>query len=103
MHLRPPPFVPRVRREDSTKYFDSEEKILGDSSIAESSLDITHGVDGNQSASKTKKLLKQKRPRDKLLRDMEIADTVLQARKKGAFLGYTYRRPHTSPWTTIQV
>jgi len=34
----------------------------------------------------------KKRPRDKLLRDREVAPKVLELRKKGAFLGYTYRR-----------
>lgn len=35
----------------------------------------------------------KKRPRDKLLRDPEVGKTVLEIRKKGAFMGYTYRRP----------
>jgi hypothetical protein len=34
----------------------------------------------------------KKRPRDRLLRDKDIAPKVLELRKKGAFLGYTYRR-----------
>ena len=34
----------------------------------------------------------KKRPRDRLLRDKDIAPRVLELRKKGAFLGYTYRR-----------
>ena len=34
----------------------------------------------------------KKRPRDRLLRDRETAPKVLELRKKGAFLGYTYRR-----------
>lgn len=34
----------------------------------------------------------RKRPRDKLLRDRDTAPKVLELRKKGAFLGYTYRR-----------
>jgi protein-serine/threonine kinase len=34
----------------------------------------------------------RKRPRDRLLRDRSIAPMVLELRKKGAFLGYTYRR-----------
>ncbi|KAK6606346.1 Serine/threonine-protein kinase cbk1 [Botrytis cinerea] len=34
----------------------------------------------------------RKRPRDRLLRDKEIAPKILELRKKGAFLGYTYRR-----------
>jgi protein-serine/threonine kinase len=35
----------------------------------------------------------KKRPRDKLLRDPYVGRTVLELRKKGAFVGYTYRRP----------
>ncbi|KAH7371551.1 Serine/threonine-protein kinase-like protein cbk1 [Pyrenochaeta sp. MPI-SDFR-AT-0127] len=35
----------------------------------------------------------KKRPRDKLLRDPQVGRTVLEIRKKGAFVGYTYRRP----------
>jgi hypothetical protein len=35
----------------------------------------------------------KKRPRDKLLRDPQVGRTVLELRKKGAFMGYTYRRP----------
>lgn len=34
----------------------------------------------------------KKRPRDRCLRDRELAPRVLEIRKKGAFLGYTYRR-----------
>ena len=34
----------------------------------------------------------KKRPRDRLLRDKELAPKVLELRKRGAFLGYTYRR-----------
>jgi len=34
----------------------------------------------------------RKRPRDRLLRDKDMAPKVLELRKKGAFLGYTYRR-----------
>jgi protein-serine/threonine kinase len=34
----------------------------------------------------------KKRPRDRLLRDKDTAAKVLELRKKGAFLGYTYRR-----------
>ncbi|UPX10352.1 uncharacterized protein EKO05_0001016 [Ascochyta rabiei] len=38
----------------------------------------------------------KKRPRDKLLRDPEMGRVVLEIRKKGAFIGYTYRRPRFS-------
>jgi protein-serine/threonine kinase len=34
----------------------------------------------------------KKRPRDRLLRDKEVAKKVLEERKRGAFLGYSYRR-----------
>ena len=40
-----------------------------------------------------KKPKEKKRPRDKLLRDPDVGKQVLELRKKGAFLGYTYRRP----------
>ena len=35
----------------------------------------------------------KKRPRDKLLRDPEVARKVMELRKRNAFFGYTYRRP----------
>ncbi|KAK7533060.1 serine/threonine-protein kinase cbk1 [Phyllosticta citribraziliensis] len=40
-----------------------------------------------------RKVREKKRPRDKLLRDPYLKAQVLEARKKGAFIGYTYRRP----------
>lgn len=50
-----------------------------------------------QSFSKIRRRKKeQKRPRDKLLRDPEVGRVVLEIRKKGAFIGYTYRRPRFS-------
>ena len=43
---------------------------------------------------KTSKMKKEKkRPRDRVLRDKELGKIALDLRKKGAFLGYTYRRP----------
>ena len=38
----------------------------------------------------------KKRPRDKVLRDKEMGRIALELRKKGAFIGYTYRRPKLS-------
>lgn len=35
----------------------------------------------------------KKRPRDKILRDKKAGRTALEIRKRGAFLGYTWRRP----------
>ena len=42
---------------------------------------------------KSAKVKEKKRPRDRVLRDKEVAKRVLEIRKKGAFIGYTYRRP----------
>lgn len=39
------------------------------------------------------KVREKKRPRDRILRDKQVAKQVLELRKKGAFMGYTYRRP----------
>lgn len=50
-----------------------------------------------QSVQKLRRRKKEKkRPRDKLLRDPEVGRIVLEIRKKGAFIGYTYRRPRFS-------
>lgn len=38
----------------------------------------------------------KKRPRDKLLRDPEVGRAAMEIRKRGAFVGYTYRRPRFS-------
>ncbi|KAL2870948.1 uncharacterized protein BJX67DRAFT_369859 [Aspergillus lucknowensis] len=51
-----------------------------------------HQDSGNPPAKK-KKPKEPRRPRDKILRDKRLRKTVLDMRKKGAFLGYTYRRP----------
>lgn len=44
-------------------------------------------------AQEAEKRREKKRPRDKILRDKKIGKTALEIRKRGAFLGYTYRRP----------
>lgn len=167
MHLTTPPFVPRVRENQSiTKYFEDENDILSDDSssfislkenvdsaaseaqiktvmghhfekwkaerrqrekvelgmqefpdeeydyvktkfgpqfeqwkahriIEVRNMQLNQGIDPDATlAALTKKPRKErKRPRDKLLRDPELAKTVMELRKKGAFLGYTYRRP----------
>lgn len=63
---------------------------------------VSREIDALQLADEQKSYLKdfirhygrkeKKRPRDKLLRDKETAPKVLELKKKGAFLGYTYRR-----------
>lgn len=45
----------------------------------------------NQKSKKPKK--EKKRPRDKILRDPTTAKIALNMRRKGAFLGYAYRKP----------
>lgn len=44
------------------------------------------------------KVKQKKRPRDRVLRDKDVGRKVLEIRKKGAFLGYTYRRPKLVPF-----
>jgi hypothetical protein len=95
-------------REPITKFFDDEAQILTDSDhldtssyevVPDDGLDVAscgydslfRGVLKRKSHKKDKK-----RPRDKILRDPEVGRTVLEIRKKGAFIGYTYRRPRFS-------
>lgn len=44
-------------------------------------------------AAEAEKKKSKDRPRDKILRDEECGWTALEIRKRGSFLGYTYRRP----------
>lgn len=185
MHLRRPPFVPRVRGPDDTKYFDEDEtssvsdisvssedavvpaganaetddggeagggcehahgvqvrahengpssrqhhqedqKIVPSNAlpaakvpeimasedggvklmnplIAPAPPNVPHQMDGPvsgaaqeaalyQAAKKEKAKKEKKRPRDKILRDADCGRTAMDMRKKGAFLGYGYRR-----------
>lgn len=45
----------------------------------------------------------KKRPRDRMLRDREVASKVLELRKRSAFLGYTYRRIRLSRDGSVSV
>ena len=70
-------------------------------------LDGTHGEvqQRNMQMDKKKQQQKkkqQKRPRDKILRDPMLYRTVMDVRKKGAFLGYTYRRPRAIELNSIK-
>ena len=109
LHLSRPPFVPDVKSREDTKYFDEEDPVsdVDDESspdhLPEVSADAAAGratqVDGAQwqrddAEAKNKKAVKEKkRPRDRVLRDKVVGREVLELRKKGAFLGYAYRRP----------
>lgn len=105
LHRVTPPWVPRVKSTDSTKYFDSEEQILG-GSLVDSGIGFNDrhrtgqvserrvavgGMDGQRV--EDDKDIATRRPRDKLLRDPLLSDVVLESRKRNAFLGYAYRRP----------
>ncbi|KAK3116472.1 hypothetical protein LTR53_003136 [Teratosphaeriaceae sp. CCFEE 6253] len=50
---------------------------------------VQHGVDPRAQKGRKEK----KRARDKLLRDPIVGKKVMEIRKKGAFFGYSYRRP----------
>ncbi|KAL9013730.1 MAG: hypothetical protein Q9173_001591, partial [Seirophora scorigena] len=58
-------------------------------------IDDAHGALPHQlpKTPKTAKTKEKRRPRDRALRDKDVSRTVLELRKKGAFPGYTYRRP----------
>jgi len=93
-HRMPAPFVPEVRHGESTRYFESEEQILNDCSSLAESIKPDVVLDD-----KTKERLEmkqqRKRPRDRLLRDLDFAGTVMAERTKSAFWGYTWKRPTT--------
>ncbi|PWY82515.1 kinase-like protein [Aspergillus eucalypticola CBS 122712] len=124
IHQSIPPFIPKVKGWEDTRYFDDagyehghdEASAASDAEHAEPSSeaderDECHPNRGDPPqyqdidsllspvASKPpqknrRKGRDKKRPRDKLLRDRKLRMTVLEMRKRGAFLGYTYRRPH---------
>lgn len=137
LHLMIPPFIPDIKSNEDTQYFDEDDPISDFSEsvsgpvatkeeiadalkpfnreiqiIAKSYVATPHDsirlkkvereIDSFVMGDEQKEYLKafvkhygrkeKKRPRDKLLRDREMAPKVLELRKKGAFLGYTYRR-----------
>lgn len=123
LHLSRPPFIPEVNGRDDTKYFDEDSISDADDASSISTMQIgldttvpagptdskpftsactlvnkavslrkiTEGM--NIGKEKSGKAREKKRPRDRALRDKEVGKRVLELRKKGAFLGYTYRRP----------
>lgn len=114
LHLSRPPFVPDVKSREDTKYFDEEEPIsdVDDASSSSSVQENHHSeetaaadqstqVDGpfaqrddvGTKGKKDSKRKEKKRPRDRALRDKAVGRQVLELRKKGAFIGYTYQRP----------
>ncbi|KAF2272241.1 kinase-like protein [Westerdykella ornata] len=124
LHLTRPPFIPRIYgNQPIDKFFDDEADILsGSDHLDSSSLEIsrksqalneksfstTTPVDCasnhpspviqvlEKAAGDVKRQEKENRARDKLLRDPQVGRTVLEIRKRGAFIGYTYRRPQST-------
>ncbi|KGO74797.1 AGC-kinase, C-terminal [Penicillium italicum] len=123
LHMCQPPMVPRVRNWEDTRYFDDwnlagddvEHAVGSDSKnhdqepdeVTPGNQEISPAADAveppvaetmpraaQEQAKDTEKKKEKKRPRDKILRDKQMSKTVLDIRKKGAFLGYTYRRPN---------
>lgn len=129
LHLMRPPFVPKVKSWEDTRYFEEDEPISdvrGSSSYSNSrsrSSTSSNGVPQaapndqatthqrpslwnaneihisaeqppatEQPMTKDKENKPHKRPRDKILRDEVVGKQALEIRKKGAFLGYTWRR-----------
>ncbi|KAH0562214.1 hypothetical protein GP486_003091 [Trichoglossum hirsutum] len=126
IHLMKPPFVPKVKSWDDTKYFEEDGPISDNDDASsyssakeklEDTLDEinekehTGGLaEWNVNSAKTveeqlkeatkkfadakgRNAKKEKRARDKILRDKDVGRQAMELRKKGAFLGYTYRRP----------
>ncbi|EMR09463.1 hypothetical protein PNEG_02405 [Pneumocystis murina B123] len=73
LHKQIPPFIPKIKNLEDTKYFEE----LNKDEVLQSTLDISHD-----------------KIRDSLLRDKIYGEQILQIRKKLAFKGYTYRRKH---------
>jgi len=116
-----PPFTPRVKSWEDTKYFDDEGPVsdIDSSTSADDSqtlqldgavLNPSHHQQEAQAISpelpgaqveartppqpylKVKRPKEKKRPRDKVLRDPTVGKTALQMRKDSAFMGYGYRK-----------
>ncbi|KAJ5759640.1 hypothetical protein N7520_006796 [Penicillium odoratum] len=115
LHMTQPPLIPRVRNWEDTRYFEDWKGIanidetIQQSDLEESDEDCDEKPDyapeqpvpgataavaeaATKKAQDAEKRRERKRPRDKILRDKKIGKAALEIRKKGAFLGYTYRR-----------
>ncbi|KAL9115296.1 MAG: hypothetical protein Q9187_007327, partial [Circinaria calcarea] len=65
--------------------------IMAENAKLDAALDAPNGELGG--GKKGFRPREKRRPRDRILRDKQVAKQVLELRKKGAFLGYTYQRP----------
>ena len=118
LHLMTPPHIPKVESATDTRYFedpvsDASSTIYEDELLVQEELEqeivsafeegangrgAVNGngkaVDGNGKTVDEKADQKNKRPRDRMLRDKSISKEVMELRKQGAFVGYAYRRPY---------
>lgn len=113
MLLHRPPYVPEERAWEDTRFTDANP---GNEMVAQEKQEINETpfppipdpltpeyqnmleqeafkkeVDNH--ISKKRKYKEKKRARDKILRDAVTGPTALDVRTKGAFVGYTWRRP----------
>lgn len=82
----------RGSHDDSLRAEDEEEPMdVTDDSAAKQVKGEERGKEKGKGKARNNK--EKRRARDKLLRDPALKRQVMEARKKGAFVGYTYRRP----------
>lgn len=134
LHLTQPPYIPKVKDWEDTRYFDDWKNIDHPSETSDSEEEPDEDIDAKPQAASVNNMVAhspdpllierpvpggdaifpvepveavalnapkqeaerkkaRKRPRDKILRDRKAGKTALEIRKRGAFLGYTYRRP----------
>ncbi|KAF3480405.1 serine/threonine-protein kinase cbk1 [Arthroderma uncinatum] len=117
IYFTKPPFVPKVKSWEDTKYFDASVADRNDGSSedtppnepdAENPNDADNGagpaLNGNKQGNgtventsnvklKPAKKKGKRKARDKILRDESVGKIALNIRKQGAFLGYAYKRP----------
>lgn len=72
----------------------AEQRLSGATAVASDAGDVTPvpNVESDKSVKRYQRKQNRKRARDKALRDPVVGKKVLELRRKGAFLGYTYRR-----------
>ncbi|EFQ99107.1 AGC/NDR protein kinase [Nannizzia gypsea CBS 118893] len=111
MQYSRPPFIPKVRSWEDTKYFnipvadrndDTTEEILPEDVQVDNDNGAPNAKQNQQcpnaaeNAANVKKATKKKgkrKARDKILRDENTGKIALSIRKQEAFLGYDYHRP----------
>ncbi|GAB7340946.1 hypothetical protein MBLNU457_7291t1 [Dothideomycetes sp. NU457] len=72
----------------------AEQRLSGDTAVASDVGDVTPvlNAESDKTVKRFQRKHNRKRARDKALRDPVVGKKVLELRRRGAFLGYTYRR-----------